>query len=175
MSEPVEAESLVTLTADIASAYVSKNQVATGDVAAVIHAIHKSLKELSAPAEMQPMGASPAVPIRLSVKRDYIVCLEDGRKLKMLKRYLQSKFNMSPAEYRAKWGLKADYPMVAPSYSETRKGLALAAGLGRKRAEPQQPEAELKAKRRGGPKAASKVTSEAPKRRRRKAAEPTPN
>lgn len=135
MTDSVETEALVALTADLASAYLSHNKLASDDVGKLIGWIHAALKDLSAPPEAPAAAQEPAVPIRLSVKPDYIVCLEDGKKLKMLKRYLRTNFNMSPAEYRAKWGLKLDYPMVAPNYSEQRKSLALRSGLGRKKAQ----------------------------------------
>ena len=136
MEDSVDNVSLVTLTADIAAAYVSNNQIATNDIAGLIAAVHSALGGIGRPAIAEAQAVEPAVSIKASVKPDYIVCLEDGKKLKMLKRYIATRYNMTPAEYRAKWGLKSDYPMVAPSYSETRKALALNSGLGRKSAAP---------------------------------------
>jgi predicted transcriptional regulator len=125
------AELLITLTADIVAAHVSNNSVAVTDVPALISNVHGALKNLSDPAPAPVAAPEPAVPVRNSVKRDYIVCLEDGKKLKMLKRHLMTHYGMTPDEYRNKWGLPADYPMVAPAYAETRRELAKAIGLGR--------------------------------------------
>lgn len=123
---------LVTLTADIVSAHVSNNSVAVGDVATLIANVHSALFALNVhPAPVAPVQ-EPAVPIRSSVKQDYIVCLEDGKKLKMLKRHLMTSYQMTPADYRAKWNLPADYPMTAPAYAARRKELAVKIGLGRK-------------------------------------------
>lgn len=126
-------ETLITLTADIVAAHVSNNSVAVADIPQLVENVHSSLASLSkqsAPAaEERP---EPAVSIRASVKPDYIVCLEDGKKLKMLKRHLMTHYNMTPDEYRARWGLPADYPMVAPNYAATRRDLAKKIGLGRK-------------------------------------------
>jgi predicted transcriptional regulator len=123
-------EMLITLTADIVAAHVSNNSVAVSDLPVLIGNVHSALSGLSGAAPAAP-PAEPAVPIRLSVKKDYIVCLEDGKKLKMLKRHLMTHYGMTPDDYRAKWGLGADYPMVAPAYAETRRVLAKAIGLGR--------------------------------------------
>lgn len=134
MQEPEFAmkETLITLTSDIVAAHVSNNEVAVADVPALITNVYAALAALGeAPAAEEPKP-QPAVAIRNSVKPDYIVCLEDGKKLKMLKRYLRTNYNMSPEEYRAKWGLPADYPMVAPNYAEKRRDLAKQIGLGRK-------------------------------------------
>ena len=125
-------DDLLTLTADIVGAHVANNDIAANDVPALIKTTYDALKNLRKPAVVEVPKQEPAVSIRASVKPDYIVCLEDGKKLKMLKRYIASRYNMTPAEYRAKWGLPADYPMVAPGYSATRKELALSMGLGRK-------------------------------------------
>ena len=124
-------ETLITLTSDIVAAHVSNNDVAVDQVPTLITTIYSALKSLggeAAPAEERP---EPAVSIRSSVKPDYIVCLEDGKKLKMLKRYLRTNFDMSPEEYRARWNLPADYPMVAPNYAEKRRELAVKIGLGK--------------------------------------------
>ena len=125
---------LINLTADIVSAHVANNKIATSEVAALIQTTYEALSKAGAPAPELPPAPEPAVPIRSSVKNDYIVCLEDGKKLKMLKRYLRTNYNMSPEEYRAKWALPRDYPMVAPAYAEQRRGLAKQIGLGRKTA-----------------------------------------
>jgi len=128
-------EALLTLTADIVSAHLSNNSVAAGDVATLIANVHAALATLGQPTEEVYPAKEPAVSVRSSVKPDYIVCLEDGMKLKMLKRHLMTHHNMTPAEYRAKWKLASDYPLVAPNYAEQRKGLALKIGLGRKKQE----------------------------------------
>ena len=123
---------LINLTADIVSAHVANNKIATSEVAALIQTTYEALSKADAPAPELPPAPEPAVPIRSSVKNDYIVCLEDGKKLKMLKRYLRTNYSMSPEEYRTKWALPRDYPMVAPAYAEQRRGLAKQIGLGRK-------------------------------------------
>jgi predicted transcriptional regulator len=123
-------EMLITLTADIVAAHVSNNSVAVSDLPVLISNVHGALSGLSDSSAIAP-PLEPAVPIRTSVKKEYIVCLEDGKKLKMLKRHLMTHYGMTPDDYRAKWGLAADYPMVAPAYAETRRALAKAIGLGR--------------------------------------------
>ena len=126
------AEMLITHTTDIVVSYVSNNSVSVADVASLIRNIHATLATLgggSAPAEEKP---EPAVSVRASVKRDYIVCLEDGKKMKTLKRHLMADHGMTPDEYRARWGLPSDYPMVAAEYAEKRRDLAKKIGLGRK-------------------------------------------
>jgi predicted transcriptional regulator len=125
----MEHPELLTLTADIAAAHMMNNTVSVGDVPVVISSIYGALARLGAePVEEKP---EPAVSIRASVKPDYIVCLEDGRKLKMLKRHLMNAYGMTPDQYRERWGLSADYPMVAPNYAERRRKLALEIGLGK--------------------------------------------
>ena len=123
---------LVTLTADIVAAHVSNNSVAISDIPLVIRSVHEALAGLATPSEPEPEPQQPAVSVRASVKPDYIVCLEDGKKLTMMRRYLMSKFGMTPDDYRAKWNLPKDYPMVAPNYSERRRVLAKEIGLGAK-------------------------------------------
>ncbi len=125
------AELLITLTADIVAAHVSNNSVAVSDVPTLISNVHTALAGLSGGSVAPTAAPEPAVPIRLSVKKDYIVCLDDGKKLKMLKRHLMTHYGMTPDDYRAKWGLPNDYPMVAPAYAEQRRVLAKAIGLGR--------------------------------------------
>ncbi|HXC90462.1 MAG TPA: MucR family transcriptional regulator [Stellaceae bacterium] len=125
-------EELLRMTADVVAAYVSNNTLPTGQLAEVINAVYRSLKGLEEPvAEPTPEPAKPAVPIRKSITPDYLICLEDGKKLKMLKRHLRSTYNMTPDEYRARWGLAPDYPMVAPNYAEQRSAFAKKIGLGR--------------------------------------------
>ena len=124
-------ETLITLTSDIVAAHVSNNDVAVTDLAGLITNVYNALANLGEAVEVEEVKPQPAVAIRNSIKPDYIVCLEDGKKLKMLKRYIRTNFNMSPEEYRARWGLAADYPMVAPNYAEKRRDLAKKIGLGR--------------------------------------------
>ena len=125
-------DTLLTLTADIVAAHVSNNSVAVNDLPQLIANVHGALSTLGAgsAAEAKP---EPKVPIRSSIKPDYIVCLEDGKKLKMLKRHLMTHYQLTPDQYRQKWGLNADYPMVAPNYAEQRRRLAKSIGLGTKR------------------------------------------
>ena len=125
-------ETLITLTADIVAAHVSNNSVAVSDLPLIITNVHEALSGLSGYAT-EEAPPEPAVPVKSSIKRDYIVCLEDGKKLKMLKRHLNTHYGMTPEDYRAKWGLAADYPMVAPAYAEQRRQLAKDIGLGRKK------------------------------------------
>jgi len=130
------ADIVLTLTADIVVAHVGNNAVAVADLPALIAGVHEALSGLSAAVEPAASPAStPAVSIRASVRPDYVVCLEDGRKLKTLKRHLAADHGMTPADYRAKWQLPADYPLVAPNYAEARRTIALSRGLGRKPAE----------------------------------------
>lgn len=126
-------ETLVTLTADIVAAHVSNNSVAVGDLAALIQNVHGALAGLGGPAPEPETKQEPAVSVRASIKPDYLVCLEDGKKLKMLKRHLMTHYQMTPEQYRSKWNLPADYPMVAPNYAEQRRSLAKKIGLGTKR------------------------------------------
>src|SRR5438874_6078356 len=135
MPEPENADdTLITLTADIVSAHVSNNSVAVNDLPNLIGNVHSALSGLGTRQEPEPVKPEPRVPIRRSVKPDFIVCLEDGKKLKMLKRHLMTHYRMTPGDYRAKWNLPADYPMVAPNYAEYRRTLAFKIGLGRKSA-----------------------------------------
>jgi predicted transcriptional regulator len=125
-------EALITLTSDIVAAHVSNNDVNVADLPSLITNVYTALANLGEKVEVEEPKPQPAVAIRNSVKPDYIVCLEDGKKLKMLKRYLLTNYDMTPEEYRARWGLAADYPMVAPNYAEKRRELAKKIGLGRK-------------------------------------------
>jgi len=129
--ESDRAETLITLTSDIVAALVSNNNVSVDEVPGLIQNVYGALSGLdSAPVvEERP---EPAVSVRASIKADHIVCLEDGKKMKMLKRHLMTDHGLTPAEYRARWGLPADYPMVAPEYAEKRRVLAKEIGLGRK-------------------------------------------
>jgi predicted transcriptional regulator len=126
-------ETLITLTADIVSAHVSNNSVAVNDLPTLIQNVHNALIGLGGRVEEPEVKQEPAVSVRSSIKPDYIVCLEDGKKLKMLKRHLMTHYQMTPDQYRAKWNLNADYPMVAPNYAEQRRSLAKKIGLGTKR------------------------------------------
>jgi len=130
---PVDAN-LIDLTADIVSAYVSNNTVASTDLPSLISEVHNALqKTATASSEPEPEPLKPAVPVKKSVMPDYIICLEDGKKFKSLKRHLRTHYNMTPEEYREKWDLGADYPMVAPNYAAARSELAKKMGLGQQR------------------------------------------
>ncbi|MBB2206630.1 MucR family transcriptional regulator [Gluconacetobacter takamatsuzukensis] len=131
MSEIEQGASLLELTAQIVSAHVSNNSVVADGVPDLIRQVYQALTSLGQVAP-EPEKLQPAVPIKRSVFPDYIVCLEDGKKLKMLKRHLQSAYGMTPDQYRERWGLPTDYPMVAPNYAERRSTLAREIGLGRK-------------------------------------------
>lgn len=124
-------DQLITLTADIVAAHVSNNSVAVNDLPGLIANVHGALMNVSDTKSVEEK-LDPAVPIRSSIKPDYIVCLEDGKKLKMLKRHLMTHYRMTPDDYRKKWGLSPDYPMVAPNYAEQRRVLAKSIGLGTK-------------------------------------------
>ena len=126
-------DSLLTLTADIVAAHVSNNSVAVNDLPNLIQNVHAALSGISGRAAAPEAKPEPKVSVRSSVKPDFIVCLEDGKRLKMLKRHLMTHYNMTPDEYRQKWGLSSDYPMVAPNYAEQRRTLAKSIGLGTKR------------------------------------------
>jgi predicted transcriptional regulator len=128
-----EKSGLIELTADIASAYVSNNAVAAGELPSVIQSIFKALTAVDGPVEAPEQPKTPAVPIKKSLTDDYLICLEDGRKFKSLKRHLRTQYNMSPDEYREKWNLAPDYPMVAPNYAKARSTLAKQMGLGQQR------------------------------------------
>jgi len=127
-----DSETLVALTADIVAAHVTNNSVAISDIPMLIRSVHEALAGLGTGAEPAPEPQLPAVSVRSSVKPDYIICLEDGKKLKMLRRHLMTHFGMTPDDYRAKWNLPKDYPMTAPNYAETRRALAKQIGLGTK-------------------------------------------
>lgn len=126
-------DSLLTLTADIVAAHVSNNSVAVNDLPNLIQNVHAALSGIAGTATPPEAKPEPKVSVRSSVKPDFIVCLEDGKRLKMLKRHLMTNYNMTPDQYRQKWGLPSDYPMVAPNYAEQRRSLAKSIGLGTKR------------------------------------------
>jgi predicted transcriptional regulator len=131
-TEQVPAEEILRMTAEVVSAYVSNNLLPANQISEVIQTVHTSLNSLGAgriDSAVEP--PKPAVPVKKSVTPDYIICLEDGKKLKMLKRHLRSTYNMTPDEYRTKWGLPSDYPMVAPNYAQQRSEFAKKIGLGR--------------------------------------------
>ena len=138
-SPTVSSEEMVALTSRITAAYLRGNALPVADIAGVIAIVHEFAPPArsTAPPPQQEETRKPAVPIRRSVTAEYIVCLEDGRKLKMLKRHLSATYGMTPDQYRARWNLPADYPMVAPAYAERRSDLARASGLGRRRPEPE--------------------------------------
>jgi len=129
-------QDLVEMAADIVSAYVSANPVAAQDIPGLIRTVHSALSEVAGGAPVQTgVSREPAVPVKKSVTADYIICLEDGKKFKSLKRHLRTRYGMTPEEYRAKWGLPHDYPMVAPNYAKERSNLAKRMGLGHTRVE----------------------------------------
>jgi predicted transcriptional regulator len=125
-------EMLITLTSDIVAAHVSNNTISVEQVPTLISTVYGALAGLGGSEPQEEARPEPAVSVRASVKRDHLVCLEDGKKMKMLKRHLMTEHGMTPDEYRQRWGLGADYPMVAPEYAETRRDLAVKIGLGRK-------------------------------------------
>ncbi len=130
MPDTNDSQELTALTSQIIAAYVSNNSVAMTELPALIRQVHGALSNVNAPTEAKPERPEPAVPIKKSVTPEYIICLEDGKKLKMLKRHLKTAFDMTPEEYRERWGLPADYPMVAPNYANQRSKLAKQIGLG---------------------------------------------
>ena len=123
---------LLALTAEIVSSHVANNSVVQSDMPDLIQSVFSKLSDLASGEDAASVELSPAVPVKKSITDDYIVCLEDGKKLKMLKRHLMTAYGMTPEDYRAKWGLKPDYPMVAPNYALKRQELAKKIGLGRK-------------------------------------------
>jgi predicted transcriptional regulator len=126
-----ERAEVIEMTADIVSAYVGNNAVAAEDLPTLIQAVHGALSGVSSQADVvEAAPQEPAVPIKRSITPEFLICLEDGRKFKSLKRHLRTKYNMGPEDYRAKWGLAKDYPMVAPNYAKARSDLAKQMGLG---------------------------------------------
>jgi len=132
MTDQPTSSEILTLTAEIVASHVSNNNVATADLPALISQVYASLAGAAPKPKTEAERPNPAVPIKKSVMPDYIVCLEDGKKLKMLKRHLKTRYDMTPEQYRERWGLPADYPMVAPKYAEQRSALAKKIGLGTK-------------------------------------------
>lgn len=124
---------LLKLTSDIVAAYVGKNPTTASDLTAVIRSVHSTLASLSGAPAVADLATTqrPAVPVKKSITPEYLVCLEDGKKLKMLKRYIRSRYGLSPDQYRAKWGLPPDYPMVASNYAAVRSEFAKKIGLGK--------------------------------------------
>lgn len=131
--ESLTAAELLTLAGDVAAAYLANNTVTIEQIPAVIDQVYQALSKLSAHGLANTNRPDPVVPINQSITDDYIICLEDGKQLKMLKRHLKSSYNMTPEQYKERWGLPADYPMVAPNYAKRRSSLAMEIGLGRKR------------------------------------------
>jgi predicted transcriptional regulator len=126
---------LLEMTTDIVASFVANNPIPANGLSDLIKTVHETVLELASDEPAQPPRPDPAVPISKSITPDHIICLEDGRKLKMLKRYLRSRFDLTPEEYRARWGLPSDYPMVAPNYAKRRSAFAKEIGLGKKRAD----------------------------------------
>ncbi len=132
--ETIQHGTLLELTSDIVAAHVSNNPVPIGELPGLIETVYSKLSVLSLPEDEPPVELKPAVNPKKSITEDYIICLEDGKRLKMLKRHLKTAYDMTPDDYRKKWGLAHDYPMVAPSYAKRRQQLAKKIGLGRKKA-----------------------------------------
>jgi predicted transcriptional regulator len=130
MTDQAKPSELLALTTNIVAAHVSNNSVAVADLPRLIREVHDTLASVSGAGGREPERPTPAVAIKKSVTPDFIVCLEDGKKLKMLKRHLKTAYNMTPEQYRERWGLSADYPMVAPNYAKQRSRLAKQIGLG---------------------------------------------
>ena len=134
MSDSAATSNFIQLTAEIVSAYVSNNTVPSGDIPALINQVHAALTRVSgAPGEAPAEPLKPAISVKRSITPEHIVCLEDGKKFKSLKRHLRTQYNMTPEQYRDKWSLPADYPMVAPNYAAARSQLAKQMGLGQQR------------------------------------------
>jgi predicted transcriptional regulator len=146
MDETGDPETILRLTAQIVAAHIEHNSLEADALPGLIEKVYRTLRDVGQ-APVEPSKPSPAVPIKQSVKAEFIVCLEDGKKLKMLKRHLMTAYKLTPAQYRTRWGLPADYPMVAPNYAKVRSSLAKKIGLGRKSADAEAP-------RRRGPKPA---------------------
>jgi predicted transcriptional regulator len=134
MSDNLASANYIELAADIVSAYVSNNSVPSGDLPMLINDVHLALVKVGGNTSETPAEApKPAIPVKKSITPDYIVCLEDGKKFKSLKRHLRTQYNMTPEQYRERWGLPSDYPMVAPNYAKARSQLAKDMGLGQQR------------------------------------------
>lgn len=132
---PSDPSEILRMAVEVVSAYVGNNSVPTTQVPDVINTVYTSLNALNSNGDGRAETHIPAVPVRRSITPDYLICLEDGKKLKMLKRHLRAVYGLTPEEYRAKWGLSADYPMVAPNYAKQRSNFAKQIGLGRKKGE----------------------------------------
>ena len=132
MSEQTSREELLALTTEIVSSYVANNTLSANEIPGVIEQVYRTLSGVGGESGLAADRPKPAVPIKKSVTPEHIICLEDGKKLKMLKRHLKTAYGMSPEEYRERWGLPADYPMVAPNYAERRSKLAKDIGLGKR-------------------------------------------
>jgi predicted transcriptional regulator len=130
MADPSSSKDVLAMTTEIVAAHVRNNTVAHGDIAELIRTVHSALSEISTGNSQE--RPTPAIAVRRSITPEYIVCLEDGKKLKMLKRHLKTAYKMTPEEYRERWGLPADYPMVAPNYARQRSALAKKIGLGKR-------------------------------------------
>ena len=130
--QPIGRAEILALTSDIVSSHVANNAVGPNDVPDLIQSVYTKLNEIASGDDANMIELTPAVPIKKSITDDFIICLEDGKKLKMLKRHLMTAYGMTPEDYRAKWGLRPDYPMVAPNYAKKRQELAKKIGLGRK-------------------------------------------
>ncbi len=147
MSEPQDKSALIEMTTDIVSAYLEQNKIAVAELPALITSVHGALASVTTgAAEAVVEKREPAVAIRRSITPDFLICLEDGRKFKSLKRHLRTKYDLSPEDYRAKWGLPKGYPMVAPSYAAARSDLAKKMGLGAGGRQPAKPAAKPPAK-----------------------------
>jgi predicted transcriptional regulator len=134
MSDTLAPANYIELAADIVSAYVSNNSVPLGDLPSLINDVHSALARVgNGQVEVAAEAPKPAIPVKKSVTPDFIICLEDGKKFKSLKRHLRTQYNMTPEQYREKWGLPPDYPMVAPNYAKARSELAKEMGLGQQR------------------------------------------
>jgi len=132
VAEQISKEELLALTSEIVSSYVSNNTLPASEIPSVIEQVFKTLSTVDQETSLHADRPKPAVPIKKSITPDYIVCLEDGKKLKMLKRHLKTAYNMTPEAYRERWGLPSDYPMVAPEYAKKRSALAKDIGLGKR-------------------------------------------
>src|SRR4051812_37619193 len=152
MSEQQTPPNYIELAADLVSAFVSNNSIQASELPALIGSVHQALTRMASGSSQQPTEEpkkAPAVSVKKSVQPDYIVCLEDGKRFKSLKRHLRTVYDLTPDQYRAKWGLPADYPMVAPNYAAARSELAKQFGLGARRKRPEPPPAQPVAPARG--------------------------
>jgi predicted transcriptional regulator len=159
---------LVGMTADVVAAYVAQNTLPSTELPGLIQQIHATLQQVASGTQhIADQPSTPAVPVKKSVTKDYIICLEDGKRFKSLKRHLRSSFNLSPEEYRKKWGLPYDYPMVAPNYAHTRSELAKSMGLGNLRQRAKLAASSARGARKTAPKRGAKAASRKPARKSR--------